>query len=95
MTKTSLRFHFHGGQTSLFKDLDDDMVKKVLEALQDTRIESFVIGNQWINKNGIITVFPEPLVQEVPAETNIEESVPGQAECPSCVEPLCQPDQPA
>ena len=84
---TNLRFHFHGGQTSLFKDLTEEVVKNILAALQDSRVDSFVIGNQWINKSGIITVFPEldPVVQEVPAE----------AECTSCVEPMPQSDQPA
>lgn len=72
MINTNLRFHFHGGQTSLFRDLTDEVVKQIFDMLKDSRIESFVIGSQWLNKNGIITVYPE-VADKVPGEDNESE----------------------
>lgn len=59
MSNINLKFHFHGGITSVFKDIDEETHKKLYEILQDVRHDSLCIGQQWINKNGIITVYPE------------------------------------
>lgn len=73
---TNLRFHFHGAQNTLFKDLTEDQVKNIFAVLNDSRVESFQVGQQWINKYGIITVYPEvdSVVQEIPAEPAAGES---------------------
>lgn len=63
MANTNLRFYFHGGQSSVFADLSDEVVNRIFEMLSDSRVESITMrhenGQQWINKSGIITVFPE------------------------------------
>jgi hypothetical protein len=66
MSNMNLKFHFQGGQVSIFKDLDEDFIKNIYNILQDTRQETLVIGSQWMNKSGIITVYPEMASTEVP-----------------------------
>lgn len=75
---TSLRFYFDGNQTTVFKDLDADTIQKIMNTLNDSRVDSFMLGQQWINKNAIITVLPEleQVAQEVPTETGTVEPLP-------------------
>lgn len=64
MSNITLKFQFKDGVSTLYKDVPKEDCEKIFTALQDSRHDCILIGSQWINKNGLLTVFPEVANEE-------------------------------